>query len=142
MSVPPRSPRLLDLAQQLLVAFDVSCGDGLMPGHTLVVRGLADQGRSRDDLSSGDQSMHDECQMVDLVYELLPGVALSEAPVEKSQPYTVDATYDTRTCPCLGRRAAPARTAWAGRAGSRSTRAGRARLVASGRGRCPTARGN
>ena len=33
--------------------------------------------------------------MVDLVYELLPGVALSEAPVEKSQPYTVDATYDT-----------------------------------------------
>ena len=37
--------------------------------------------------------MHDECQMVDLVYELIPGVAPTEAPDDKSQPLTVDATY-------------------------------------------------
>lgn len=90
MSLPPRSPRI---SQPMLVTFDISCGDDLLPGHTFVARGLADGGRSRDDLSSGDQTLHDECQMVDLVYELVPGVEAAEAPADQSQPFTVDATY-------------------------------------------------
>lgn len=90
MSLPPRSPRI---SQPMLVTFDISCGEDLMPGHTFVARGLADEGRSREDLSSGDQSLHDECQMVDLVYELVPGVEAAEAPTERSQSFTVDATY-------------------------------------------------
>ena len=31
--------------------------------------------------------------MVDLVYELVPGVEAAEAPTDRSQPFTVDATY-------------------------------------------------
>ena len=44
MSLPPRSPRI---SQPMLVTFDISCGDDLLPGHTFVARGLADEGRSR-----------------------------------------------------------------------------------------------
>ena len=76
MSLPQRSPRI---SQPMLVTFDISCGDDLLPGHTFVARGLADEGRSRDDLR-GAQTLHDECQMVDLVYELVPGVEAAEAP--------------------------------------------------------------
>ena len=89
MSLPPRSPRI---SQPMLVTFDISCGDDLLPGHTFVARGLADEGRSRDDLR-GAQTLHDECQMVDLVYELVPGVEAAEAATDKSRPFTVDATY-------------------------------------------------
>jgi len=92
MSLPQRSPRL---PLSMLVTFDISCGRDLLPGHTFIARGLADQGRSRDDLSSGDQALHDVCQMVDLVYELAPGVQAAEAPTDRSQPFTVDATYGT-----------------------------------------------
>jgi len=91
MSLPPRSPRI---SQPMLLTFDISCGGELLPGHTFVARGLADEGRSRDDLSSGEQTLHDECQMVDLVYELVPGVLAAEAPSDRSQPFTVDATYE------------------------------------------------
>jgi hypothetical protein len=89
ISLPPRSPRI---SQPMLVTFDISCGDDLLPGHTFVARGLADEGRSRDDLR-GAQTLHDECQMVDLVYELVPGVEAAEAPTDKSRPFTVDATF-------------------------------------------------
>lgn len=90
MSLPTRSPRI---SEPMLMTFDVGCGDDLLPGHTFVARGLADGGRSRDDLSSGDQTLHEECQMVDLVYELVPGVEPAEVPTEKMRPFTVDATY-------------------------------------------------
>ena len=90
MSLPQRSPRL---PLSMLLTFDVSCGDDLLPGHTFVARGLADEGRSQDDLRSGDQTLHDVCHMVDLVYELVPGVEAAEAPSDRSQPFTVDATY-------------------------------------------------
>lgn len=90
MSLPPRSS---SIPETTLMVFDVSCGDALVPGHSVIARGLADGGRSRDDLSSGDQSLHDECQMVDLVYEIVPGVTPTERPADRSQPFTVDATY-------------------------------------------------
>lgn len=74
--------------------FDVDCGESLFPGHRIIARGLSDEGRSSDDLSSGDQSGHEECQMVDLVYEIVPGVDEDECPTDPSEPFTVDATYD------------------------------------------------
>ena len=90
MTVPPRSS---SISQPMLMTFDVSCGQALVPGHTFVARGLADGGRSRDDLSARDRSLNDECQMVDLVYEIVPGVEPAEAPRDGAQPFTVDATY-------------------------------------------------
>ncbi len=53
-------------------AVDVDCGYDVFPGHRLVVRGLADHGRSRDDLTSRDHSGNVECQMVTSVFELVP----------------------------------------------------------------------
>lgn len=79
----------------MLIDFNVACGEGLVPDHAVIVRGLSDQGRSNNDLSSRDQTLHDVCQMVDLVYEIVPGVASEEAPEDPSRPFTVDATYDT-----------------------------------------------
>jgi hypothetical protein len=88
--LPLRSIRL----PGMLHAFDVDCGDDVLPGHRLVVRGLADHGRSRDDLTSRDHSGNVECQMVALVFELVPGVtAAEEAAREPGTPFTVDATY-------------------------------------------------
>lgn len=87
MSLPPRPPTL---PTPMYLLFDVDCGDALLPGHVVIARGLADQGRSADDLTSGDQSLHDACQMVDLVYEIVPGVP----PSGPSAPSRVDATYD------------------------------------------------
>lgn len=90
MTLPPRSDRL----PTMLRTFDVDCGDDVFPGHRLVVRGLADHGRSRDDLTSRDQSANIECQMVALAYELLPGVtAAEEAAREPRSAFSVDATY-------------------------------------------------
>jgi len=93
MSLPPRSSRVLGATGPLLVEFDVNCGDGLMPGHTFVVRGLADQGRARNDPTSGDETVLDECQMVDLVYELIPGVTATEGPNDRPELFVVDSTY-------------------------------------------------
>lgn len=90
MTAPPRSPRL---PGALLASFDVECSD-LFPGHTVVARGLRDDGRSRDDLTAGDQRDHVVCPMVSLVYEVVPGVTREEAaawPADVSS--TVDATY-------------------------------------------------
>jgi len=90
MTVPLRSSRL----PTMLRTFDVDCGDDVFPGHRLVARGLADHGRSRDDLTSRDHSRNVECQMVALVFELLPGVtAAEEAAREPGSPFTVDATF-------------------------------------------------
>ena len=89
MHLPAPSDRL----PTMLRTFDVDCGHDVFPGHRLVVRGLADHGRSRDDLTSRDHSGNVECQMVALVYELLPGVtAAEEAAREPGSPFTVDAT--------------------------------------------------
>jgi hypothetical protein len=75
----------------MLMTFDVSCADTLFPAHTFIARGLADGGRLRDDLTSQDHSLNEECQMVDLVYELVPGVP--QLTRTGSRPSTVDATY-------------------------------------------------
>lgn len=78
----------------MLRTFDLDCGEDLFPGHRVVVRGLIDGGRSRDDLTSSDQSGNVECQMVLLAYELLPGVtSAEEAAREPGTPFTLDATY-------------------------------------------------
>jgi len=78
----------------MLRTFDVDCGDDLFPGHRVVVRGLVDYGRSRDDLTSLDHSGNVECQMVSLAYELLPGVTAVEAAARKpGTAFSVDATY-------------------------------------------------
>jgi len=78
----------------MLRSFDVDCGGDLFPGHRVVVRGLVDHGRSRDDLTSRDHSENVECQMVSLAYELLPGVTVAEAAArEPGTAFTVDATY-------------------------------------------------
>lgn len=90
MSLPSRSPRLPDA---MLMSFDVSCGEALVPGHDVIVRGLVDRGWSADDLSSRDQTSNARCQMTDLVYEIVPGVTPAERPPDPSQPFTVDATY-------------------------------------------------
>ena len=90
MTLPTRSNRL----PTMMRSFDVDCGGDLFPGHRVVVRGLADHGRSRDDLTSRDHSDNVECQMVALAYELLPGVtAAEEAAREPGSTFTVDATY-------------------------------------------------
>ena len=69
MVLPPRSSRL----PTMLRTFDLDCGWDVFPGHRLLVRGLADHGRSRDDLTSRDHSRNVECQVVSLVFELVPG---------------------------------------------------------------------
>ena len=90
MTAPPRSPRL---PADLLLSFDVECGD-LFPGHRVVARGLVDGGRSRDDLTSRDHSGNDECRLVSLAYELVPGVTRAEERArEPGRPFTIDATY-------------------------------------------------
>jgi len=90
MTLPPRSSRL----PTLLRTFDIDCGYEVFPGHRVVVRGLADHGRSRSDLTSRDHSENVECQMVALVYELVPGVTAAEqAARAPGTPFTVDATY-------------------------------------------------
>jgi hypothetical protein len=52
MTLPPRSDRL----PSMLTPFDVDCGREVFPGHQLVLRGLTDHGRSRDDLTGRDRS--------------------------------------------------------------------------------------
>lgn len=77
----------------MLVSFDVECGD-LFPGHVVVARGLVDGGRSRHDLTSRNQTGHEECQMVFLSYELVPGVTRAEVSGRaQGSPTTVDATF-------------------------------------------------
>ena len=90
MPLPHRSPRL---PTAMLMDFDVSCGESLLPGHVVVVRGLADQGWSNDDLTSRDQTANEACQMIELVYEIVPGVTPAELPSTSGQSFTVDATY-------------------------------------------------
>ena len=78
-----------------LRTFDVDCADDVFPGHRLVVRGVADHGRSRDDLRAHDHNGNVECRMASLVFELVPGVtAAEEAAREPGSPCTVDATDD------------------------------------------------
>jgi hypothetical protein len=90
MTLPLPSSRL----PKLLRTFDVDCGYDLFPGHRVVVRGLADHGRSRDDLTSRDHSRNVECQMVALAFELLPGVTAAESTAcEPGTSFTIDATY-------------------------------------------------
>lgn len=85
-------PRSVRLPSEMLVSFDVECAD-LFPGHRVVARGLVDAGRSADDLTSRDQTGHEECQMVSLSYELVPGVTREEAARRaEGVPFTVDAT--------------------------------------------------
>lgn len=72
----PRSPRL---PSPMFRQFDVDCGDDVLPGHTVIARGLIDGGRSVDDLTSGEHAGNAECQMLSLSYELVPGVTPEEA---------------------------------------------------------------
>ena len=90
MDPVPRSPRL---PADLLLRFDVDCGTDLYPGHRVLVRGLVDGGRSRDDLTSRDHSSDVECQLVSLAYELVPGVTRAEELAREGRPFTLDATY-------------------------------------------------
>ena len=90
MALVPRTPRL---PADLLLSFDVDCGDELFPGHRVLVRGLVDGGRSRDDLTSRDCSDDVECSLVSLVYELVPGVTRAEERAREGRPFTLDATY-------------------------------------------------
>ena len=90
MALVPRSPRL---PADLLLSFDVDCGDELFPGHRVLVRGLVDGGRSNDDLTSRDSSGEVECRLVSLAYELVPGVTRAEELARDGGPFTLDATY-------------------------------------------------
>ncbi|MGI4896043.1 MAG: hypothetical protein ACRYF3_13115 [Janthinobacterium lividum] len=87
MEMPPRSPRLSD---RLLATFDLDCGE-LIPGHRLIARGLADEGRSSDDLAGGVDNTEE--QMVGLEYELVPGITAEEAAAAGVYDFTVDAGY-------------------------------------------------
>lgn len=87
MEMPPRSPRLSD---RLLATFDLDCGE-LIPGHRLIARGLADEGRSSDDLAGGTDNPEE--QMVGLEYELVPGITAEEAAAAGVHDLTVDAGY-------------------------------------------------
>jgi len=76
-----------------IISFDVDCGE-LIPGHRFIARGLVDEGRSADDLTSGDQTSHQELQMVSLAYELVPGVT-ADAAEGAGAKFVVEATYAT-----------------------------------------------
>src|SRR3954453_3483540 len=91
MTLPPRSD---GLPATDIIAFDVDCGE-LIPGHRFIARGLVDDGRSADDLTSGDQTRHQELQMVSLAYELVPGVTAAEAAEGAGADFGVEATYAT-----------------------------------------------
>jgi hypothetical protein len=77
-----------------MVSFDVDCGE-LISGHRFIAQGLVDEGWSTDDLSSDDQSRHQEFQMVSLAYQLVPGVTAAEAAAGADSEFVVDATYET-----------------------------------------------
>jgi hypothetical protein len=80
----------------MILTFQEDCGSILFPGHRFIVRGLMDGGTSRgEDYSSQVGPSSEEFQMIDLVYEITPGVEPEEAPAETWQPFTVDATYAT-----------------------------------------------
>lgn len=85
--MPPRSPRL---ANRLLATFDLDCGE-LVPGHRLIARGLADEGRSSDDFLGGTDNV--EQQMIGLEYEPVPGITAEEAAAAGVKDLTVDAGY-------------------------------------------------
>ncbi|NAZ83870.1 hypothetical protein GTR02_18835 [Kineococcus sp. R8] len=87
MEMPPRSPRLSD---RLLATFDLDCGE-LIPGHRLIARGLADEGRSKDDFRGGTDNI--EQQMIGLEYELVPGITAEEAAAAGVRDLIVDAGY-------------------------------------------------
>ena len=128
----------------MLLTFDVDCDEDLFPGHRVVLRGLVDGGRSRDDLTGRDTREVEECQVVGLSYELLPGVTRAEAAAREGRPFTLDATYDADV-------PLPWSTGGAGPDGlagpssvevyDEDVRAVRAPSASSGPGRCPPARG-
>ena len=78
--------------------------------------------------------------MVDLIYELVPGVEAAEAPTDRSQPFTVDATYGADVPLLWSTGVVPVQMAWVGLAGSRNTKGARALSAAWDRGRSLTAR--
>jgi hypothetical protein len=80
--MPPARP-------ERLLAFDVDCGE-LARGHRVIARGLTYEGRSTDDLTSGDQSGHQELPMVSLAYEVVPGLTAAEAAFQIEATYTTD----------------------------------------------------
>ncbi len=89
-SIPPPTR----LPANMLMTFDVVCGDELFPGHIVLARGLVDLGRSQDDADSPWRANQPDCRMVALAYELRPGVTRAEQAVRRGRPFTLDATYD------------------------------------------------
>jgi hypothetical protein len=91
MTLPARSD---GLPATNIISFDVDCGE-LIPGHRFIARGLVDEGRSTHDLTSADQTQHQELQMVSLAYELVPGVPAADAAEGAAATFIVEATYAT-----------------------------------------------
>ena len=88
--IPPPTRR----PANMLMTFDVVCGEELFPGHVVLARGLVDLGRSQDDAGAPWQANQPDCQLVALAYELLPGVTRAEQAVRHGRPFTMDATYN------------------------------------------------
>lgn len=93
MTVPPRSGRL---SPDLLVRFDVDCGE-LVLGRRVVARGLVDEGSWPDALGNEPPAdVGGTWRMVSLEHELVPGFTdeeIAAAPWEHVP--VVDAVYRT-----------------------------------------------
>jgi hypothetical protein len=63
----------------------------VVPGHRVLVTGLSDDGRSRDNLTSQEQDV--ECQMVSLEYDLIPGVEPGEVVDGFNERFLMEASY-------------------------------------------------
>jgi hypothetical protein len=73
----------------MLIPLNIDCGT-VVPGHRVILVGLSDGGRSRNDLSRD----HDvECQMVSLEYDLVPGVDPGEVADGFDERFMVQASY-------------------------------------------------